>query len=152
MKTIRTVAETRTLAAEAEQRARAGESLAAIAHAMGIPTSTLSDWALKGRWRRKDLQATHADEIACATAERVGAFAKSKLPTLKAKLTDAAAEVASVVGKAGHDANASPEMTAWATAHIFLERGMIAEADRAIRLASRLIVFREQFERRLFKK
>jgi len=47
--------ETEELKAEAERRVRAGECRADVARSLGIPVSTLRDWALKGGWRRKDI-------------------------------------------------------------------------------------------------
>ena len=148
MRNIRTVAETRILAAEAEHRARAGESLTAIAHSMGVATSTLSDWARLGGWRRKDLEEEQAGEIARLTVERVAALRDSIPAPLEYQATDIAAEPAPDYGEAG---KSSPELTAMAMAQVLLQRGQIEEADRAIRVASRFVLFQEQLERRVLR-
>jgi transposase-like protein len=141
MKTIRTVAETRLLAAEAERRARDGESLVEIARTMGVPTSTLSDWALKGGWRRKDLQGEKRDELVRLTQETIAAQRQSGPAPPKTRSTDAG-------GAAAYDA---PEFRAMSMAQILLERGHLDDAEKAIRIASRFVVFREQIQARVFK-
>lgn len=77
MPNTRTEAETERLQQEAEMRARGGESRADISIALNVPVSTLSDWALKGGWRRKDmllvnqkLDAAHLRDVAARAAER----------------------------------------------------------------------------------
>ena len=51
----RTVQEQRELTFEAERRVPAGGPRAEVARSLGLPVSTLSDWAHRGGWRRKDL-------------------------------------------------------------------------------------------------
>ena len=55
MSEVRSEAATAALAAEAERRVRSGEKQADVADAIGVPSSTLADWARSGGWRRKDL-------------------------------------------------------------------------------------------------
>ena len=150
MNNIRTMAETRELEAQAEQRARAGESLSAIASAIGVPTSTLSERARKGGWRRKDLKREQEVEIARLAPEPTGAVVKTRSapPVDEPMETWTAAELAYAAGQAGEITEVPPETTAMAAAHMFLSRGMIDKADKAVRLASRFILYQEQIERR----
>lgn len=45
------------LKAEAELRVRSGQARADVARALGIPGSTLAQWACDGGWRLKDIEA-----------------------------------------------------------------------------------------------
>jgi hypothetical protein len=62
---------------EAGRRVRAGERQVDVARALGIPTSTLADWARNGGWRRKDLKAVrdaqHGEQIQKLIAGMVSA-------------------------------------------------------------------------------
>jgi hypothetical protein len=71
MPTIRSSAELETLSAEAERRVRAGESRADVALALDVPLSTMTDWARKGRWLRRDLDIENAPHAARLVAERI---------------------------------------------------------------------------------
>jgi len=71
MPTIRSTAELEALSAEAERRVRAGESRADVACALSVPLSTLTDWARKGRWLRRDLDIESAPHAARLVAERI---------------------------------------------------------------------------------
>jgi hypothetical protein len=63
MPTIRSTAELEALSAEAERLVRAGESRADVALALDVPLSTMTDWARKGRWLRRDLEAEQRPEL-----------------------------------------------------------------------------------------
>jgi transposase len=71
MPTKRSTAELELLAAEAERLVRAGESRADVAHTLGVPLSTMTDWARKGGWLRRDLDAEREPEQARLVAERI---------------------------------------------------------------------------------
>jgi hypothetical protein len=138
MKTLRTAAETRALKEEAERRARSGESLAEIARTMSLPTSTLSDWALQGGWRQKDLKNERSDEIARLTAAT---------RTQGGDLTHA-------TPADGYDPSKDPwgEFTAIGMAKVLLDQGHLDAAEKALRIASRFLVVREQVQRRVYYK
>lgn len=51
----RSYAETMGLEFEAERLVRMGESRAEVSRRLGVPLQTLAGWALRGGWRKKDL-------------------------------------------------------------------------------------------------
>lgn len=51
----RSYAELMGLEFEAERLVRAGESRAEVSRRLGVPLQTLAGWALRGGWRKKDL-------------------------------------------------------------------------------------------------
>jgi transposase len=71
MPTMRSTAELEALSAEAERRVRDGESRAEVALALDVPLSTMTDWARRGRWLRRDLEAEHRPELTRLVAERI---------------------------------------------------------------------------------
>ena len=122
-RTAPTLSALRQLAREA---AEAGEPLAAIAARLGIPPTTLSDWALADGFRKKDLKA-RADAAAAAetAADRVRR------------------EADEMVREAGLDADGSPVKRevdrARARVGALLDAGHIAEAEADMRKARRLL-------------
>jgi hypothetical protein len=140
MKTLRTAAETRALKEEAERRARRGESLAEIARTISVPTSTLSDWALKGGWRRKDLLPERSNEIVRLAAMAV------------AQQGEPARAETGPAGAAAPSGDPWGEFTAIAMAKVLLDRGHLDAAEKAIRIASRFVAVHEQIQRRVFQK
>ena len=139
MKTIRTVEETRLLAAEAERRARDGESHVEIARTMEIATSTLADWALKGGWRRKDLEKERLDDLVRRTQQTLAAQRPRDPAPMETKSADPG-------GAAQTDA---PEITAMTMAQVLLEDGHFDEAEKAVRIASRFVALRQQIQSRV---
>ncbi len=77
---------------EAERRVRAGEPRAQVAHALGIPISTLAGRAHRGGWRRKDLVTVRDAELGKAALEMINELTaverKTKLEQA-AKMRDA---------------------------------------------------------------
>ena len=71
MPTMRSTAELEALSAEAERRVRGGESRAEVALALNVPLSTMTDWARKGRWLRRDLEAEQRPELTRLIAEKI---------------------------------------------------------------------------------
>jgi hypothetical protein len=74
MGTRRSRSEIEVLAAEAERRVRAGQSLTEVARVLGVPRNTLFDWAARGGWREKDLHEERAGELARLARERIAAI------------------------------------------------------------------------------
>jgi transposase-like protein len=48
---------------EAERLVRSGESRAEVSRRLGVHPQTLATWALRGRWRKKDLELERAEDI-----------------------------------------------------------------------------------------
>ncbi|MEZ6028711.1 MAG: hypothetical protein R3C46_03075 [Hyphomonadaceae bacterium] len=59
----RSYAELMGLEFEAERLVRAGESRAEVSRRLGVHLSTLAQWALRGGWRKKDLEMERNTEI-----------------------------------------------------------------------------------------
>ncbi|HVY90530.1 MAG TPA: hypothetical protein VG942_16815 [Hyphomonadaceae bacterium] len=59
------------LALEAERRAREGQPFSLISRTLGVPLSTLNYWALKGCFRRCDLDEEAAIERTKVLIERI---------------------------------------------------------------------------------
>lgn len=55
------------LEVEAERLVRCGESRAEVSRMLGVHPQTLATWALRGRWRKKDLDRERSAEIARET-------------------------------------------------------------------------------------
>ena len=146
MSTEKTEAEVAALAAEAEKRVRRGERHVDVAEALGIPSSTLSDWARKGRWRRKDL-AFERDmtrgRLALAEIEEVAARTREAILKQTAEAKELAASADAVMAKAdpegdgrptGLMAVAAPQLS-MAMAEKLLQQGRLDDAERAARFA-----------------
>ncbi len=63
----RSYAEMMGLEVEAERLVRMGESRAEVSRRLGVHTQTLAQWALRGGWRKKDLDMERHAEIARET-------------------------------------------------------------------------------------
>ena len=145
----KTIREMREITLEAERRVRAGEPRAEVARALGIPLSTLSGWAHRGGWRRKDLVAVRdvergrmilglinqvtADEREKGTAD--AAKMREALEASKAEF-EAAASGDRLPGRMGEGPVPAHKL-AMAMADTLLRQGQLGEADRAVRLAAR---------------
>jgi hypothetical protein len=148
----RTVQEQRELTIEAERRVRAGERSVDVARALGLPPSTLADWARRGGWRRKDLVAVRnvaRGEMVRGLIDELVAEEHAKQKEDVAKLSEALqaskAELETVApgGRLPLPTGGGvvPAGTlAMAMADNLLRQGQLEEADRAVRLAAR---FRE---------
>jgi hypothetical protein len=71
MATGRSKVELELLRLEAERRVRAGQSRAEVSRVLGLAPMTLAGWALKYRWRQKDLEEERRPEAARAAIERI---------------------------------------------------------------------------------
>jgi hypothetical protein len=142
----RTEAEVVALAAVAEQRVRRGERHADVAEALGIPSSTLSDWARRGRWRRKDLAFERnmtRGRLALADIEEVAARAREALLKQTAEAKEIAASADAVMAKADPEGDGRPtgliSVTApqlsMVMAEKLLQQGRLDDAERAARFA-----------------
>ena len=60
------------LEVEAERLVRDGYSRAEVSRMLGVPATTLSGWALRHGWRKKDLEHERADEAIEAAVMRIG--------------------------------------------------------------------------------
>jgi hypothetical protein len=146
MPTERTEAEVAALAAEAEQRVRRGERHADVAEALGIPSSTLSDWARRGRWRRKDL-AFERDmargRLALAEIEQVAARTREAVLKQAAETKEIAATADAAMAKADPEGDGRPTglvavtapQLSMAMAEKLLQQGRLDDAERAARFA-----------------
>ena len=84
----RSYAELLGLEMEAERLVRSGESRAEVSRRLGVHVSTLSQWALKGGWRRKDIELERSGEATRRTlhAIRDGNRAVDAQAALRAEL------------------------------------------------------------------
>jgi hypothetical protein len=160
MTTIRTEAENAALMEEAERRVRAGESHADVADALGVPPSTFSLWARKGRWRRKDIACEINEErgraMLAQIAERAAAEQAAMLErTARAKELAEAAEAAMRAADPGRSGKPEGLMSpstpslSLAMAHHLVQQGMLDEAERATRIAQRFAQAEQTMNARL---
>ena len=86
----RSYAETMGLEYEAERLVRMGESRAEVSRRLGVHPQTLAGWALRGGWRKKDLEMERNKEITRATilAIRRGNRAVDAEQALRARMVD----------------------------------------------------------------
>ena len=86
----RSYAETMGLEYEAERLVRMGESRAEVSRRLGVHPQTLAGWALRGGWRKKDLEMERNREITRATilAIRRGNRAVDAEQDLRARMVD----------------------------------------------------------------
>jgi hypothetical protein len=138
--------------AEAERRARAGESLAEISRSLVIPLSTLNYWALKGGWRIRDLLALKREEVARLIEEQTADLRREADEAERQRREDISARVgaahieAARSGAAGNGPAVAGSrgpvgagQRSLAVAQALLERGDYAEAERAARAARSII-------------
>lgn len=78
------------LAFEAERLVRLGESRAEVSRRLGVHVSTLSQWALRGGWRKKDLdmERTVASTRATILAIREGNSRVDRRNALRGRLAE----------------------------------------------------------------
>jgi hypothetical protein len=100
MPTIRSTAELEALSAEAERRVRSGESRAEVASALSVPLSTLTDWARKGRWLRRDLDIENAPHARRLVAERIAQIRAQEEAQRAARLRREALSAAAITAAA----------------------------------------------------
>jgi len=145
----KTIQEQREIILEAERRVRAGESRAQVARDLNIPLSTLSGWAHRGGWRRKDLIAVRDAErgremleiIAGLTAaereqqQKTAAKIRKAVETSEAEVA-AFASGCRLSGQTGEGPMPAQKL-AMAMADSMLRQGRLEDADRAVRLAVR---------------
>lgn len=67
----RSYAETMGLEFEAERLVRMGESRAEVSRRLGVPLQTLAGWALRGGWRKKDLDLERNADLTRRTLEAI---------------------------------------------------------------------------------
>jgi hypothetical protein len=67
----RSYAELMGLEVEAERLVRMGESRAEVSRRLGVHVSTLAQWALRGGWRRKDIELEQQQAIARDTVRMI---------------------------------------------------------------------------------
>jgi hypothetical protein len=107
--TTRTTIELEVLRAEAERRVRAGESRADVARALDVHPMTLAQWALRGRWRKKDIEAEQGGELqrqADAMIAKLRGEEEVSKAEAKRVREEAAQAVAAVAGRAAAEADA----------------------------------------------
>jgi hypothetical protein len=145
----KSIREQRQITLEAERRVRAGEPQVDVARALGIPPSTLAEWARRGGWRRKDLIAVRDAERGemvlglinqLTTEER--AKSNAAAAEMRAALEASRAEFAAIIpdGMLPAASGGGPvpaHKLAMAMADSLLRQGQLEEADRAVRLAAR---------------
>jgi transposase-like protein len=111
MSEVRTEAGTAALAAEAERRVRDGERHADVADALGVAPSTLSDWARRGGWRRKDLSFERnaaRGRIALAEIQEVAAGAREAMLKRAAEMKAGASAADAAMDKADPEGDGRP--------------------------------------------
>ena len=84
----RSYAELMGLEYEAERLVRAGESRAEVSRRLGVSVQTLAGWALRGGWRKKDIELERNPEITRKTiiAIRDGNRAVNAEQALRARM------------------------------------------------------------------
>ncbi len=102
----RTYAELMGLEMEAERLVRSGESRAEVSRRLGVHVSTLSQWALKGGWRRKDIELERSREATRRTlhAIRDGNRAADAPAALRAELALVMREAVRLLADGGEGA------------------------------------------------
>lgn len=102
----RSYAELLGLEVEAERLVRSGESRAEVSRRLGVHVSTLSQWALKGGWRRKDLDLERSREATRRTlhAIRDGNRAADAQAALRAELALVMREAVRLLADGGEGA------------------------------------------------
>ena len=146
MSNARTPSEIEALKTEAERRVRAGENRIDVARTLGVSTSTLSNWAAAGAWRRKDIDAEINEErgrTVMTTIAEAMARDHEEAEERMAKSRELARGVFSRM-RAADDSGAMPgfkaptgRQLAMTVARRLLENGEVEEADRAARIAIR---------------
>lgn len=91
---------------EAERLVREGESRAEVSRRLGVSLSTLSQWALSGGWRKKDLDLERSGEATLETlkAIRDGNKAADEQNALRAKLRETMREAVALLADGGTEA------------------------------------------------
>jgi transposase-like protein len=102
----RSEAELLGLEFEAERLVRSGESRAEVSRRLGVHVSTLSQWALKGKWRKKDLDLERSSEATRRTlrAIRDGNRAVDAQAALRAELAVVMREAVRLMAEGGEGA------------------------------------------------
>lgn len=107
----RTYAELLGLQAEAERLVRQGESRAEVSRRLGVSVQTLAGWALRGGWRRKDLDLERSREATQKTllAIRNGNRAVDAQVEMRAQLAAMMREAVALLADGGEAAMAKLE-------------------------------------------
>jgi hypothetical protein len=106
MATSRTYAELMGLEVEAERLVRMGESRAEVSRRLGVHPMTLAGWALRGGWRKKDLDMERAAEATRETilAIRRGNQAADARDRLRAEMSRVLRAALRIMAEEGEDA------------------------------------------------
>lgn len=96
---------------EAERLVRSGESRAEVSRRLGVHPQTLATWALRGGWRKKDLDMERSHEATLSTlrAIRDGNRAVDAQNDLRAKLEGTMREAVALLADGGAEALAKLE-------------------------------------------
>jgi len=127
------------LRAEAERRVRSGEAQLEVAHDLDVPPTTLSGWATRGGWRRRDLDREVYEErarIAAKTRESMQAIEKPPRPKQV------------WLGRQGEIDIQTPGLRFVLLAQAMMEEGRLEDAERCARTADRLMNVLNRLERR----
>lgn len=91
---------------EAERLVRSGESRAEVSRRLGVHPQTLATWALRGSWRKKDLDLERSGEASLRTlrAIRDGNRAVDAQREMRAKLADTMREAVALLADGGEEA------------------------------------------------
>jgi len=102
----RSYAELMGLEAEAERLVRSGESRAEVSRRLGVSVQTLAGWALRGGWRKKDLDLERSGEATHRTlrAIRDGNRAVDAQAALRAELAATMREAVRLLADGGEGA------------------------------------------------
>lgn len=90
---------------EAERLVRMGESRAEVSRRLGVSLSTLSQWALRGGWRKKDLDMERSSEATLETLRTIrdGNRAVDARNDLRAKLEGTLREAVGLLAEGGEE-------------------------------------------------
>ena len=96
---------------EAERLVRSGESRAEVSRRLGVHPQTLATWALRGGWRKKDLDMERSSEATLRTlrAIRDGNRAVEAQNDLRTKLSETMREAVALLADGGAEALAKLE-------------------------------------------
>ena len=146
MTTQRSEPEVEALKQEAERRVRAGETRIEVALSLGVSETTLAGWAVRGGWRRKDIARENREENTRRAAARIAEVRairedeERRRQAWRKFLADGGKDP-----RAASEA-ASPERLSMQLAASHLEQGEVEAAERAARLADRLVQAGGAFE------
>jgi hypothetical protein len=139
MSGTRTEAELAELRAEAERRVRNGERQVDVARDLGLPPTTVSGWAARGGWLRRDLKRENNEERAKIAAGAIESIRDRKVWQPPDRVW---------LGKYDEVDAATPAFRFIVLTQAMMEQGRLEDAERSARSADRLLSALEKLEKR----